>query len=115
MANQRQQFNLTRFKATRSGQVVSVDQLISTQPVFFHLKGKLTTQQYKAATIFASNIHMIPNISSNEIMKAKLAFEQFIAIHFVKINTTMQTTATLQTIPSSTTAPFCNSDTPIVA
>jgi hypothetical protein len=38
-------FNQQVFKAKRPGQVVSVDQMISTQPGFAtQLKGKLTTQ-----------------------------------------------------------------------
>jgi hypothetical protein len=80
------------FKATRPGQVVSVDQMESTQPGFMgQLKGKLTTQRYKAATVFVDHfsglryIHMMTSTSSNETIKAKLAFEQFAANHFVNI------------------------------
>ncbi|KAL7481171.1 hypothetical protein ACHAW6_007756 [Cyclotella cf. meneghiniana] len=80
------------FKATRPGQVVSVDQMISTQPGFVaQLKGKLTVQCYKAATIFVDHfsglcyIHMMTNMSSDETIKAKQAIEQFAANHFVTI------------------------------
>eukprot|EP00970_Alexandrium_tamarense_P018045 scaffold13311_cov105-Alexandrium_tamarense.AAC.1 len=41
----------TIFSATKAGQVVSVDQMISTQVGFVaQLKGRLTTQRYRAAT-----------------------------------------------------------------
>ncbi|KAL7483041.1 hypothetical protein ACHAW6_008690 [Cyclotella cf. meneghiniana] len=80
------------FKATRPGKVVSVDQLISTQPGFVtQLKSKLTFQCYKAATIFVHHfsglqyIHMMTSMSSNETIKAKQAFEQLSANHFVTI------------------------------
>jgi hypothetical protein len=80
------------FKATRPGQVVSVDQMESTQPGFVgQLKGRLTKQRYKAATVFVDHfsglryIHMMTSTSSNETIKAKLAFEQFAANHFVNI------------------------------
>ena len=76
------------FKATRPGQVVSVDQMISTQPGFVaELKGKLTVQCYKAAIIFVDHffglcyIHMMTNMSSIETIKAKQAFELFVAYH----------------------------------
>ena len=71
---------------------MSVDQMISTQPgLVAQLKGKLTTQRYMAATVFTDHfsglryIHMMTNTSSNETIKAKLAFEQFTANHFIKI------------------------------
>jgi hypothetical protein len=66
--------------------------MISTQRGFVaQLKGKLTTQRYKAATVFVDYfsgpryIHMMTNTSSDENIKAKLVFEQFTAKHFVKI------------------------------
>lgn len=65
--------------------------MISTQPGFItQLKGKLTTQQYKAATVFIDHfsgplyIHVMTNTYINETIKAKLAFKQFVANHFVK-------------------------------
>jgi hypothetical protein len=49
-------FNRQVFRATRPEQVVSVDQMESTQPGFFgQLKGKLTMQHYKAATVFVDH------------------------------------------------------------
>ena len=58
--------------------------MISMQPGFIaQLTGKLTKQQFKAATVFVDHfsglhyIHMMINTSSDETIKAKLAFEQF--------------------------------------
>ncbi len=46
----------TVFKATKPGQCVSVDQMISTQVGFYaQLKGSLTKQQYRGATIFVDH------------------------------------------------------------
>ena len=80
------------FKATKEGQVVSFDQMISTQPGFIvQLKGKLTNQCYKTATIFVNHfsglqyIHIMTNLSSDKTHKAKLAFEQFAANNHVAI------------------------------
>ena len=80
------------FKVTKPGQVVSIDQMVSTQQGFVvQLKGKLTNQHYKAATIFVDHfsglryIHMMTNLSSNEALKAKLAFEQFATNNHVSI------------------------------
>jgi hypothetical protein len=80
------------FKATRPGQVVSVDQMISTQPDFgAQLKGKLTIQRYKASTVFVNHfsslhyIHMMTNTSNDETIKAKKAFKQFVTKNFVTI------------------------------
>ena len=79
------------FKASRSGQVVSVDQMISTQPGFTaQLKGPLTKQRYKAATIFVDHfsgfhyVHMMYNCISNNTIKAKHAFKQLAANHNVR-------------------------------
>jgi pyruvate/2-oxoacid:ferredoxin oxidoreductase beta subunit len=81
------------FKASRPGQVVSVDQMISTQPGFVaQLKGLLTKQRYKAVTIFVDHfsgfryVHMMYNCSSNETIKAKHAFEQLAANHNIRID-----------------------------
>ncbi|KAL7485090.1 hypothetical protein ACHAW6_010683 [Cyclotella cf. meneghiniana] len=59
--------------------------------VLAQLKGKLAVQRYKAATVFVDHfsglryIHMMTSMSSNETIKAKQAFEQFAANHFVTI------------------------------
>jgi hypothetical protein len=53
-----------------------------TQPGFFaYLKGKLTTQQYKAVPIFVDHfaglryIHIMTKTTSNETIKVSLAFK----------------------------------------
>ena len=64
------------------GQVVSVDQLDSTTPGFVaQLKGILTTQQYKYATILVNQfsklsfVYLQKKIASAETVMAKQAFE----------------------------------------
>ena len=80
------------FVATKPGQCVSVDQMISTQVGFVaQLKGKLTTQRYRAATIFVDHysrlryVHLMHSLSSEEMMAAKRAFEIFANQHGVRI------------------------------
>lgn len=72
------------FTATRPGEHVSVDQLVSTQVGFVaQLKGKLTIKRYKAATVFVDHysrlryVHMMYDSSSEETIKAKRAFERW--------------------------------------
>ena len=69
--------------ATQPGQVVSVDQLESTSPgLIAQLKGKLTQQRYKYATIFVDQfsgytfVFLQRRITSEETVQAKHAFEQ---------------------------------------
>ena len=71
------------FKATKPGQCVSVNQMISTQVGFSaQLKGRLTKQRYRAATIFVDHLlgykytQLMTNLSSEETVAAKRAFEQ---------------------------------------
>jgi hypothetical protein len=73
----------TVFKATKPGQCVSVDQMISTQVGFYaQLKGSLTKQQYRGATIFVDHfsgykyIHLMTRLSSEETVAAQRAFKQ---------------------------------------
>ena len=80
------------FVATKPGECVSVDQMVSTQVGFFaQMKGKLTLHRYRGATIFVDHfsrlrfIHLMRDSSSEETIKAKRAFEQFAADHGVKI------------------------------
>ena len=80
------------FVATKPGECVSVDQMVSTQVGFYaQLKGKLTNRRYRGATIFVDHysrlrfIHLMQDSSSDETIKAKRAFEQFAADHGVKI------------------------------
>eukprot|EP00978_Attheya_sp_CCMP212_P037948 scaffold183254_cov63-Attheya_sp.AAC.2 len=80
------------YKATRPGQVVSVDQLESPTPGFIaQLKGRLTRDRYRYATIFVdhysrlSYIHLQRTITSKDTLEAKLAFEAFSMKNGVKI------------------------------
>ena len=68
--------------ATQPGQVVSVDQLESNSPgLIAQLKGKLTHQRYKYATIFVDQfsgytfVFLQRRITSEETVQAKHAFE----------------------------------------
>ena len=77
---------------TLPGQVVSVDQLESSTPGFVaQLKGLLTTQRYKYATIFVdqysklSFVFLQKRITSAETVLAKQSFERFACDHGVKI------------------------------
>jgi hypothetical protein len=80
------------FVATKPGECVSVDQMISTQVGFIaQLKGKLTRDRYKAATIFVDHysrlrfVHLMRDLTSEETINAKLAFEQYARDHGVTI------------------------------
>ncbi len=66
------------FVATKAGQCISVDQLVSTQVGFIaQLKGTLTKKHYMAATIFVDHyswlkyIHLMTKLTSKETMEAK--------------------------------------------
>ncbi len=66
------------FVATKAGQCVSVDQLISMQVGFIaQLKGTLTKKRYTAATVFIDHysrlkyIHLMTKLTSKETMEAK--------------------------------------------
>jgi hypothetical protein len=80
------------FIATKPGECISVDHMISTHVRFFsQLKGKLTSKRYRTASIFVDQfshlrfVHLMQDLSSNETIKAKEAFEQFAAEHGVAI------------------------------
>ena len=69
--------------ATYPGQVVSVDQLESTSPGFIaQLKGALTQQRYRYATVFVDQfsrytyVYLQKRITSQETVMAKHAFER---------------------------------------
>ena len=77
---------------TTPGACVSVDQLESATAGFIaQLKGKLTRQRYRAATVFVdhfsrlSYIHLQRNLSSEETLKAKKAFEAYARAHGVRV------------------------------
>ena len=80
------------FVATKPGQWVLVDQMISTQVGFIaQLKGALSKQRYKAATVFVDHfswlqyVHLMTSLSSEDTIQAKLAFEQFADQHGVTV------------------------------
>ncbi len=66
------------FVATKAGQCVSVDQMISMQVGFIaQLKGTLTKKHFTAATIFVNHcsrlkyIHLMTKLTSEETIEAK--------------------------------------------
>ena len=78
--------------ATRPGQIVSVDQLESNTPgLIAQLKGKLTQQRYKYATVFVDQysgytfVYLQKCLTSKETVMAKHAFERSTDQHGVKI------------------------------
>ena len=77
---------------TKPGECVSVDQLESSAPGFIaQLKGMPTIKRFKAATVFVDHysrlgyIHLQQDLTSNETMKAKQAFEAFAHTHGVRV------------------------------
>jgi hypothetical protein len=80
------------FVATKPGETVSVNQMASTEVVFFaQLKGKLTKKRYRCATIFVDHyshlqfIHLQIDDSAVKTIAAKQAFEAFATKHSVRI------------------------------
>jgi hypothetical protein len=80
------------FVATKAGQCVSVNEMISTQVGFIaQLKGTLTKKRYTAATIFVDHysrlkyVHLMTRLTSEETIDAKQAFEHFAKQHSVHI------------------------------
>ena len=80
------------FIATKPGECVSVDQMMSTGVGFYaQLKGKLTKKRYKWVTVFVEHfshlcfVHLKINDSLTETLATKLAFEQYVAKHGVEI------------------------------
>ncbi len=78
--------------ATKPGECVSVNQMVSTEVGFFaQMKGKLTKRCYRCATIFVNHcsrlrfVHLQVNDSSAETLAAKWAFKTFAAKHRVRI------------------------------
>ena len=78
--------------ATRPGQIISVDQLESNTPgLVAQLKGKLTQQRYKYATVFVDQfsgytfVYLQKSLTSEETVMAKHAFESSAEQRGVKI------------------------------
>ena len=70
------------FVATKPGECILVDQMVTTQVGFYaQMTGKLTTRRYRGATIFVDHfsrvrfIHLMQDSSSVKTIKAKRAFE----------------------------------------
>ncbi len=80
------------FIATKPGEIVSVDQMESTEVGFFaQLKGSLTKKRYRYCTVFVDHfsplrfVHLQIDDSAVETMLAKQVFEKFAAKHGVRI------------------------------
>jgi hypothetical protein len=80
------------FVATKPGECISVNQMMSTEVGFYaQLKGKLTKKHYKCATVFVDHyshlcfVHLQLNYKSDKTLAAKLALEQHAAEHRVEI------------------------------
>jgi hypothetical protein len=80
------------FVAAKPRQIVSVDQMISTQVGFIaQLKGGLTKQRYTAAMVFTDHysrlqyIYLMTRLTLQETVDAKRAFEHFAKQHGVRI------------------------------
>ncbi len=80
------------FMATKPGQIISVDQMISTQVGFIaQLKGGFTKKQYTVATVFMDHysrlqyIHLMTCLTSQETVNAKQAFKHFAEQHGMQI------------------------------
>jgi hypothetical protein len=78
--------------ATRSGEVVSVDQLESSIPGFIRqMTGKLTRQRIVGSTVYVDHasefsfVYHQTSMSSEETVKSKSAFEKFADSHGVNI------------------------------
>jgi hypothetical protein len=81
------------FVATKPGERVSVDQMVSTKVGFFaQFKGRLTKKRYRCCTIFVDHysrlrfVHNQIDDSSVETVAAKHAFEKFAAEHGICIH-----------------------------
>ena len=80
------------FVSKKPGECVSVDQMESPVPGFIgHLKGRLTRQRYNNATIFVDHasrlsfVYLQTALTSQETVKAKLAFESYARRHNVRV------------------------------
>jgi len=72
-------------RATKPGEAVSIDQLVSTTAGLVpQAKGVLTTRRYTGATIFVDHasdltyVHLMETLSGDETLKAKQAFEHML-------------------------------------
>ena len=80
-------------KANRPGEVVSIDQMISTTPGFVPIhRGKPTTKRYIGATVFIDHFsdftytHLMTELNAASTTEAKHAFERLSKSHDVNIH-----------------------------
>jgi hypothetical protein len=85
-------FSQKKFVTTKPGEIVSVNQMESTEVGFFaQLKGSLTKKQYRYCTVFVDYVsrlhfvHLQIDDSAAETILAKQAFVKFAAKHGVRI------------------------------
>ena len=78
--------------ATKPGQVISVDQLISPTPGFVPThRGRPTTKRYRGATVFVDHfsdftyVHLMTDMNAEATVEAKQAFERLTGQHDIKI------------------------------
>ena len=81
------------FVATKPGQVVSIDQMESSTPgLIAQMRGFLTKQRYRVATVFTdhysclSYVHMQKTTNMDDTLEAKRAFENFAQTHGVQVS-----------------------------
>ena len=79
-------------KATRPGDVVSVDQLVSPTPGFIsQITGRLTTKRYKYTTVYVDQfsglgyVYLQKTASADETIEGKKAFEAYCKQHGVEV------------------------------
>ena len=96
------------FIATAPGQVVSVDQMVSTHPGFIaQITGRLTKRRYTAATVFVDHysrlkyVHLMESLTQFEPRRHSSAFPA--TMESTSVATTPTTVAS-KTMPSSATA-----------
>lgn len=90
--HKRRRFWTEKSPATKAGEVISVDQLISPTPGFVaQMTGILTKQRYTCATIYVDQysglgyVYLQKSSKADETIKGKRAFEAFAKTHGVKI------------------------------
>ena len=90
--NKKQKHFKKPIQATKPGQVVSVDQLVSPTPgLIAQMTGILTTKRYKYATVYVdqfskfSYFHLQKTATVEETLESKHAFEKYAASHGVQI------------------------------
>ena len=90
--HKRRKFWTEKSPATKAGEVISVDQLISPTPGFVaQMTGILTKQRYTCATIYVDQysglgyVYLQKSTKADETIKGKRAFEAYAKTHGVKV------------------------------